>query len=116
LFPALWVRSIEVFGIAIRNSRATSAETKKLTLAAFLETLVLTKLLHLFAVINFKHLFIYSTDVTIEATACHQPSLSRNSEMTVAAITSIIDGVVIKTFRYLKQSLLVKEECPKVIL
>ena len=36
--------------------------------------------------------------------------------MTVAAIASIIDGIVIKTFRNLKQSFLIKKECPEVIL
>jgi len=85
-------------------------------MAAFLKAFMLTVPLHLFTVIHFKHLFIYSTDVTVKTAAGHESAIGRDSEMAIAAVAAVINGICVKTLRNLEQTFLIKKECPEVIL
>ena len=77
---------------------------------------MLTIQIHLLSIEHFTELFIYRTYIAIEATASHQTPFGRNGEVAVTTIATIINDIIIKPLRNLKQSFLVEEERPQMIL
>ena len=116
MLPALWVWSVKILGITVCNGRTATAEAQQFALAALLKLLMLTILFHHVSMENVIQFFVNCTYIAVKPPASHQTPFSRNSEMAVATVASIVDGIVVKTFGNLKQSLLVKEECPEMIL
>ena len=52
------------------------------------------------------------SDNTFKPTACHYIAVWLNSEVTVTAMASVIDGIGVTVFGYLEQSLFLEEKCP----
>ena len=55
-------------------------------------------------------------DNTFKPTACHNIAVGLNCKVTVTAVTAIVDGFGVTLFGYLEQSLLIEEQCPKMVL
>lgn len=70
-----------------------ATETQQLALGAFLKALMLAISIHLIAVIDVVHVFRHRADIALKTTASHQPSIGRDSKMTVAAVATIVDSI-----------------------
>ena len=93
LFPTLRVGRVEVVGIAECYGRTAATESQQFTLGAFLKALMLAINVHLIAMIDVVHLFRHRADITLKTAARHQPSIGRDSKMTVAAVATIVDRI-----------------------
>ena len=85
-------------GVAVGDGGATATESQQFAVLAFLETLVFAVGVHLVACKNFIHRLVGRPDITLETAACHQSAFGRDSEMAVATVATVVDGILVQSF------------------
>lgn len=92
------------------NGRTPSAETQQFALAALLKVLINTILVHLLTREQVVKVIGQSiADLTLHAAASIAGAIAENSEMTITAVATIIDNVVIWIRLRVEKSVLIFE-------
>lgn len=95
--------------IAEGNRGTSTAETQEFAFPTFFKLLIFPVEIHLFARPELMDIGLKEVaDYAIKTSACHDFSVWQDGEMTVAAVTSIINGVFTTFFRDLEKSLFIK--------
>ncbi len=99
--------------IAEGNRGTSTAETQEFAFPTFFKLLIFPVEIHLFAHPEFMDIGLKEVaDYAIKTSACHDFSVWQDGEMTVAAMTSIVNGVRITICRNLEKSLLIEPQSP----
>lgn len=107
-FPTLRVGRIKRTVIAVSYGRAATAETQQFTLGTFFKIFISTICLHLTACPYLVKLFLKKVaDNTFKTTASHYIAVRENGEMTVTAVTAVVDGIRLALRRYFEQTFLI---------
>ena len=102
--------------ISVSHGRTPPTEAKQFTAGAFLEFLVLAIGIHALTDVDVTDML--AEDIAHRAfkpSASHHFACGQYSHVTVSTVATVVNRVIVQTFRNLEQSFFVKEQCPEMV-